>query len=186
MQAQIWIMSVITNLTPVKVLPKGMKPETHYRLRIPENGRIDYGVDHESYVYQLALDMGSAPSVFQMARMGWSMFRVWALSANFNAKFRLLGPWKWDGARAVMEGEVWDTIKRRSRYGTSLFFYFSRAWPHLHLTCGVLDPLLITDKTLGNVTLVVLPMILYFFLSSLYAIVYAPLDLINGLISLVG
>lgn len=45
--------------------------------------------------------------------MGWKMTLCWALSAQVNTKFRLVGPWKWEGAKQVMETEIWDTVKRR-------------------------------------------------------------------------
>lgn len=45
--------------------------------------------------------------------MGWKMVLCWALSAQVNTKFRLTGPWKWDGAREIMETEIWDTVRRR-------------------------------------------------------------------------
>ncbi len=41
------------------------------------------------------------------------MTLCWALSANVNTKFRLVGPWMWKGAEAVMEGEIWETVTRR-------------------------------------------------------------------------
>ena len=78
--------------------------------------RIQYGVDHESYAYQLAIDMESAPSFFQVLARGWKMTLVWALGANFNAKFRLVGPWAWYGAWEVLEGECWETITRRGGF----------------------------------------------------------------------
>ena len=48
--------------------------------------------------------------------MGLKMTTVWALSVNVNTKFRLVGPWKWEGARDVMEGEIWETITRRRAF----------------------------------------------------------------------
>lgn len=117
MQAQLWVVSIISQLSPLRLLPKPLKFESHYRLRRPDDSRIDYGVDHDAYVYQLATDMGSAPSLFQVASFGWKTVITWALGANFNTKFRLVGPWKWDGANAIMQGELWETIYRRSPYG---------------------------------------------------------------------
>jgi len=103
-------------------LPHQLKPEDHYRLHTPTSSRIQYGVDHESYAYQLALDMGSAPSISEMAARGWKMLFCWALSANVNTKFRLVGPWRWDGAQKVMETEIWETItRRRGFFGEFLY-----------------------------------------------------------------
>ncbi|KAK3313365.1 hypothetical protein B0H66DRAFT_350202 [Apodospora peruviana] len=125
MQAQLWIM----NLAAPDYLPAALKPvamawrddESHYRLVQPPGSRIRYGIDHESYVYQLALDMGSAPGAIEIIwkglverrGKGWRLPIVWALGANYNAKFRLRGPWKWEGATEVLETEMWTVITRR-------------------------------------------------------------------------
>ncbi|KAM7185608.1 hypothetical protein V8F20_011742 [Naviculisporaceae sp. PSN 640] len=159
MQAQLWVLNLVA---PDKI-PSKLKPEDepHYRLKHPVYSRIQYGVDHESYAYQLALDMGSAPSLGDVIRAGWrypttvlsaipdnptDMIKekakkgvstgvkysqtqpvpvkgawyklplVWALGANFNAKFRLVGPWRWDVAQEVLVDELWDTIERRGGF----------------------------------------------------------------------
>ncbi|KAI3336822.1 FAD/NAD(P)-binding domain-containing protein [Xylariaceae sp. AK1471] len=122
MQAQLWVLNL---LAPERMVSRDLlrKDEAFYRLAPPENARLRYGVDHESYAYQLALDMGSAPSFSEVLSISlssreqadgwWKLLLVWALGANFNAKFRLSGPWKWHGAVEVMTGELWETITRR-------------------------------------------------------------------------
>ncbi|KAJ8106861.1 hypothetical protein ONZ43_g6917 [Nemania bipapillata] len=122
MQAQLWVLNL---LAPERMKSRefSRKDEAFYRLAPPESARLKYGVDHESYAYQLALDIGSAPSLTDVLRMGfskretsdswWRLPLVWALGANFNTKFRLLGPWKWNDAMGVMTGELWETIERR-------------------------------------------------------------------------
>lgn len=107
LQAQLWVLNLLGRL------PSPLKEESHYKLRPPPNSRVTYGVDHESYAYQLALDMGSAPSFTDIVTMGFKMVACWALSAQVNTKFRLVGPWKWEGAKEVMETEIWDTVARR-------------------------------------------------------------------------
>lgn len=122
MQAQLWVLNLLApERLPSKVFPRS--DEAFYRLTTHETSRLTYGVDHESYTYQLALDMGSAPSFSEVLRMGssadappgswWKLPVVWALGANFNVKFRLVGPWQWHGAVDVMTGELWETITRR-------------------------------------------------------------------------
>jgi dimethylaniline monooxygenase (N-oxide forming) len=107
LQAQLWTLSLLSRL------PATLTPQDHYKLHHSPGSRINYGVDHESYAYQLACDMGSAPSLTEVIRMGWKVAVTWALSAQVNTKFRLVGPYKWEGARKVMETEIWDTIARR-------------------------------------------------------------------------
>ncbi|KAI1767938.1 FAD/NAD(P)-binding domain-containing protein [Hypoxylon sp. FL1150] len=130
-QAQVWVLNL---LSPERVVGAPLLPrdELHYRLIHKKHARIRYGVDHESYAYQLALDMGSAPSFSDVLRLGfsetgvqngsghkgcwWKLPLTWAFGANFNTKFRLIGPWKWDGASEVMITEFWDTVARREMF----------------------------------------------------------------------
>ncbi|KAK3331488.1 hypothetical protein B0H66DRAFT_507303 [Apodospora peruviana] len=134
MQAQLWILNLISPHQLAGKLNSADEPQ--YRLLVPETARIHYGVDHESYAYQLAVDMNSAPSFTDVIKAGWAYpatmkgkdgremktggwYRlplVWALGANFNAKFRLRGPWAWDGASEVLVDELWDTIERRGGF----------------------------------------------------------------------
>ncbi|OIW30704.1 FAD/NAD(P)-binding domain-containing protein [Coniochaeta ligniaria NRRL 30616] len=125
MQVQLWIMKLVA---PDQI-PRPLEPkdEGHYRLRPPPGARINYGVDHETYAYQLALDIGSAPSFTEVVAAGWKASRggnglwwrlpvVWAAGAQFNAKFRMRGPYKWDGAVNVLGVELWETISRRGGF----------------------------------------------------------------------
>jgi dimethylaniline monooxygenase (N-oxide forming) len=120
MQAQLWILNI---LAPEKI-PRSLRAadEEHYRLKLPPDSRIGYGVDHESYVYQLALDMNSAIGLWDVLAIAhkkcirdrWRLLVVWAFGAHFNTKFRLLGPWKWSGAADMLVSEeFWQTITRR-------------------------------------------------------------------------
>ena len=69
MQAQLWILQIAApEMIPRHLLPRD---EPHYRLKSPRNARIQYGVDHESYVYQLALDMNSALGFQEAVVLGW-------------------------------------------------------------------------------------------------------------------
>jgi dimethylaniline monooxygenase (N-oxide forming) len=72
------------------------------------------GVDHESYAYQLALDMGAAPTFWHMVRKhSWRVLWTWAMGPNFNTKFRLVGPWANPNvAVPIMEGELFGVVKR--------------------------------------------------------------------------
>ncbi|KAK0725925.1 hypothetical protein B0H67DRAFT_642281 [Lasiosphaeris hirsuta] len=122
MQAMLWVLRLVGGPAAVGVLDPAHEPQ--YRLKLAETARIQYGVDHESYAYQLAVDMGAAMGVGEVMRKGWGcggdgwykLPLVWALGANFNAKFRVRGPWRWDGAREVLVGELWDTVARRGGF----------------------------------------------------------------------
>jgi len=76
--------------------------------------RTKHGVDHESYAYQLALDMGSAPKAsYVLRRYGWRVFFTWAMGPNFNTKFRLVGPWADEETAArIMAGELFAVVSR--------------------------------------------------------------------------
>lgn len=119
MQAQLWVLHLVS---PQRI-PRPLTPddEPHYRLLHPPESRVQYGVDHESYAYQLALDMDSAPGALEVVGLGlvaggnrvYRLPLTWALGANFNTKFRLRGPWKWEGAVDVLADELWQTVARR-------------------------------------------------------------------------
>ena len=152
MQAQLWVLRLLapervapaqypssSTLTMTSTPEQRLRPEDepHYRLtsRGGRAARVRYGVDHESYAYQLALDMDAAPSLLsgdvlrspcQGRGWTWKLPLVCALGANFNTKFRLRGPWAWDGAIDVLEGELWETVARREWFfGESQFYLFS-------------------------------------------------------------
>ncbi|KAI8959277.1 FAD/NAD(P)-binding domain-containing protein [Daldinia sp. FL1419] len=121
-QAQLWVLNLLAPERVANPLLPGDEP--HYQLVRKKHARIRYGIDHESYAYQLALDTKSAPSFVGIIRLGFSSGNggwyklplTWALSANFNTKFRLAGPWKWDGALEIMNTELWDTVARRQMF----------------------------------------------------------------------
>lgn len=123
MQAQLWILSI---MVPERVPELRPEDEPHYRLLHGKDSRIGYGNDHESYVYQLALDMNSAVGFAEIVKKSWErrewrLAIAWALGANVNPKFRIRGPWRWDGAERLLETEVWETIcRRRWFFGKSL------------------------------------------------------------------
>lgn len=88
--------------------------------------------------YQLALDMGTAPSILQVASFGRVVFLTWALGPNFNTKFRLIGHWRWSGASQVMENELWNVIVRR------------RGWFRTKLRPARSDKVMLTSLQLGS------------------------------------
>ncbi|KAH7124716.1 hypothetical protein EDB81DRAFT_212400 [Dactylonectria macrodidyma] len=93
--------------------------EWHYRMIHPPSDRVFYGVEHDSYTYQLAKDMDAAPSFTDVLRIalctrrGWRLPYIWAGGANFTVKFRMVGPWKFDAAAETLTGDLWETITRR-------------------------------------------------------------------------
>jgi dimethylaniline monooxygenase (N-oxide forming) len=108
LQAQLWILA-LHSLLP-KILPSAIQKD--YQVG-HQSGRIQYAVDHESYAYRLALDMGSAPSFSQVVARGWKVAVTWAIGPSFNTKFRIVGPWKWEGSEDIMRGELYRTVMKR-------------------------------------------------------------------------
>ena len=91
-----------------------------------------------AHSYRLARDTGAAPSLLQVLAFGPIVFLTWALGPNFNTKFRLVGPWKWSGAPAIMKGEHWRVIRRRKGFlSESKIFAFNSIGcsPDPLLTC---------------------------------------------------
>jgi dimethylaniline monooxygenase (N-oxide forming) len=118
MQAMLFIMNLLGRINK-PLLPDD---EWHYRLIKSANARINYGIEHDSYVYQLAKDMDMAPSFTEVLRLGfsasstgswWRLPFIWAAGPNFVTKFRMRGPWAWDGAVGVMTDDLWEIIRRR-------------------------------------------------------------------------
>jgi dimethylaniline monooxygenase (N-oxide forming) len=119
MQAQLWVLNLVA---PRNLTDSRPEDEEHYRLHTKSTDRVTYGVDHESYTYQLALDMNSAPGLTDILQKAYStnittMFRllvIWAFGAHFNTKFRIIGPWAWEEAEELLvSDEFWQTITRR-------------------------------------------------------------------------
>ncbi|CAM1504267.1 Fc.00g018580.m01.CDS01 [Cosmosporella sp. VM-42] len=115
MQSMLFTMNLLNRI------PKPLDPddEWHYRIIHPPDARVSYGVEHDSYAYQLAKDMDIAASFTEVLKLsfttrnGWRLPYVWGAGASFNPKFRMRGPWKWEGASNVMTDELWETISRR-------------------------------------------------------------------------
>lgn len=84
-------------------------------------------IDQESYVYQLALDMGSAPTwTYVLRKYGREVFFTWAMGPNFPTKFRLVGPWSNEESRDYAarlmsrDGELGKVVRRT---GGGVFFF---------------------------------------------------------------
>ncbi|CAG2005520.1 unnamed protein product [Fusarium graminearum] len=120
LQAQLWVYRLLQDRYP-KEVPSTRDPDAlePYELDYQLHSRGNYSfwdtkraVDHESYAYQLALDMGSAPRASTMMKKGFKIFYTWAMGSNFNTKFRFIGPWKWnEGAENIMGNELFNVVK---------------------------------------------------------------------------
>lgn len=113
--------------------PNAIEPyEISYRLRPRGDHDLAHdkgGVDHESYAYQLALDLGAAPNFSFMVRQGPRALWTWAMGSNFNPKFRLVGPFAdRQMALAVMRGELFEVT---SRLGGFVFFFWYTIVPFI-------------------------------------------------------
>ncbi|EEU43895.1 uncharacterized protein NECHADRAFT_29888 [Fusarium vanettenii 77-13-4] len=125
LQAQFWVLRLLQDQFP-KEVPRQLGPNSlpSYDLDYQLHPRGSYNffetkraVDHESYAYQLALDMGSAPTATYVFKKGFRVFFTWAMGSNFNTKFRLVGPWQWEeGAEKIMRNELYRVVKRSGGY----------------------------------------------------------------------
>lgn len=121
LQAQLWTLRLLRRAFPDRVpSARSAHAVDAYEMDWQLHARAGYdmyrdkrGVDHESYAYQLALDMGAAPTWRFVMRKGWRCFYTWAMGSNFNTKFRLVGPWRDEVvAENIMHGELFDVVKR--------------------------------------------------------------------------
>ena len=117
LQVMLWIMNLLGQIKK----PLVEDDQWHYRLIAPPEARLSYGVEHDSYAYQLASDMNATAGFTDVARLSlkesngrfWRLPWIWAASTNFTVKFRLVGPWAWKGAPDVMTDDLWEVISRR-------------------------------------------------------------------------
>ncbi|KAF9769751.1 hypothetical protein IL306_012791 [Fusarium sp. DS 682] len=154
LQAQLWVLHLIQHQYP-KEVPATRDPnalesyDLDYRLH-PRGNYSFYdtkrAVDHESYAYQLALDIGSAPKASCVMKKGWKVFYTWAMGSNFNTKFRMVGPWKWEqGAEDIMRNELYNVVKRSggfvylSTYTLVPFFVFGSMSLSLYAWYAICD-----------------------------------------------
>jgi hypothetical protein len=128
MQTQLWVYRLLQTKYPKEISPppppdgRPIYPNTlaHYELdwKLHSRGSYDFfnrkgGVDQEAYTYQLALDIGAAPTWTYVLSKGWKVFFTWAMGANFPTKFRLAGPWKnEEDAVSIMKTELYGVVKR--------------------------------------------------------------------------
>ncbi|KAH6885719.1 hypothetical protein B0T10DRAFT_516668 [Thelonectria olida] len=121
LQAQFWVLRLLQHAFPDQVpSTRDVNSVGQYELDYAIHARESYSffhtkraVDHESYAYQLAVDMGAAPRITHVMKKGFKVFYTWAMGSNFNTKFRLVGPWKWEqGAEEIMHNELFNVVKR--------------------------------------------------------------------------
>lgn len=128
MQAQFWVYRLLQDKFPGQMPPvpadgKAAFPNSvapyeldwalHCRDKEHDFSFSKGGVDHEAYAYQLALDMGAAPTFRHVLGKGFKVFYTWAMGSNFNPKFRLVGPWKdEEEAEQIMKTELYDVVKK--------------------------------------------------------------------------
>ncbi|KYK56163.1 dimethylaniline monooxygenase [Drechmeria coniospora] len=154
LQAQFWVYRLLQSQLPEQVSSsRDSNALESYELdyKLHACGEYDFfstkrGVDHEAYAYQLALDMGSAPTMSYVMSKGWKLFFTWAMGSNFNPKFRLVGPWKWEaGAEKIMCGELYSVVSRSGgflyllTYSLIPFFFFGLLSGLLYALCWLLD-----------------------------------------------
>ncbi|KAI8222695.1 hypothetical protein K4K55_010439 [Colletotrichum sp. SAR 10_96] len=154
LQAQLWVFNLLRHKYSQQIPSPSEYADSvaHYEIDYALKARgghdlfkTKHGVEQESYAYQLALDMGAAPTFTFMRRQGSKAFLTWAMGSNFNSKFRLVGPWKWEkGALDIMRGELFDVAKQT---GGGMFFTTYTLFPIivlgvltivLHMIAGVL------------------------------------------------
>ncbi|KAJ2898042.1 Dimethylaniline monooxygenase [N-oxide-forming] 2 [Zalerion maritima] len=128
MQAMHWIQHLLASKVPVAMPPRSPHAIEPYELDFclkRRDGRDLWknkrGIEGESYTYQLALDMGAAPSfTWALKNCGWKALWTWGMGPNFNPKFLLIGPWeKRKTGMEILGGELWGVT---SRSGGGVFF----------------------------------------------------------------
>lgn len=156
MQAQLWVLHLLEKHHKTSTyMPKTRDPNAvaAYEMDWQLKARAGYdmfvnkrGVDHESYAYQLALDIGSAPTMSHVWSLGRDIFFTWAMGSNFNPKFRLVGPWKApEVVEPIMAGELYNVVRRSggavyiTTYTIIPFIFFGLISIFLYGVTGLFD-----------------------------------------------
>ncbi|CAA7267885.1 unnamed protein product [Cyclocybe aegerita] len=114
MQAFFWI-SLIKKEVNLPLFP------SHYHLLARKEARIQYGVDHSSYMSTLAKDISAAPGLFYLLfQHGPRILLCYCFGAAFTPFYRLVGPYRSETAPKVIQTEIWETITRRGILGNVL------------------------------------------------------------------
>ena len=115
-QQALWWTALILGTMP---LPQ---TEPHYHLLAKKTARIHYGVDHSAYMSQLGRDFGGAPGLRELyAAHGLKVLLVYCFGASYCTFYRLVGPFRFEGAAGITKTELAETIQRRGILG-NLFF----------------------------------------------------------------
>ncbi|KAI5476837.1 hypothetical protein MNV49_007133 [Pseudohyphozyma bogoriensis] len=110
-QAMLW------SLLLLKKIPVPTSTPT-YRLLAKKTARIQYGVDHSTYMSTLAKDMGAAPSLSELyCEHGFHVLLTYCFGAAFGSFYRLTGPFKSPEMDYIVKTELWETITRRKLLG---------------------------------------------------------------------
>lgn len=156
MQAQFWVLRLLQQHPETKSsVPNTRYPNAirGYEMDWQLKARAGYdmfvnkrGVDHESYAYQLALDIGSAPTISHVWSKGWAIFFTWAMGSNFNPKFRMVGPWAVpELADSIMSNELHNVVRRSGgtvyiiTYTIIPFIFFGLISIFLYAVTGLYD-----------------------------------------------
>lgn len=132
MQAMFWTMALLGHISTSE---DHLSPEDewHYRILSPAGARLKYGIEHEAYVWQLGCDMGIAPGITDVLRLGWrhsgpraragctpgawyKLPLVWLGGNHYPPKFRLVGKYaagESEKAVGYMTNELWGPMIRR-------------------------------------------------------------------------
>ncbi|GAA6063837.1 hypothetical protein JCM10212_003999 [Sporobolomyces blumeae] len=118
-QQSMWVTALWTGRGPLGKagLPRDVP---NYYLLAKDDARIRYGVDHSTYMSQLAKDFGGLPSVSELLKVhGILITFIYCFSASFTSHYRLLpsSPFYSSKMVRVERTEIWDTIKRRGIVG---------------------------------------------------------------------
>ena len=130
----LWTLTPIERLAPEfgpipglhgkKLPPLRASEQWHYMLLPKEGERILYGIDQDSYVAQIAKEMDCEAGIGELLRIGWrrgwkrgwKILPAWMFVSQVNVKFRLRGPWRWEGAADVLHGELWTIVQRNGGF----------------------------------------------------------------------
>jgi dimethylaniline monooxygenase (N-oxide forming) len=113
MQAMWWLTHLQGNMSRLPTSPE------HYTLLTKDGRGVDFGL----YMAQLAQDIGAKPGLLALLWIyGPKVLLSYCFGSSFVSFYRLVGPFKEPNAmKAIVEGELTQTIKRKGLVGNFLF-----------------------------------------------------------------